>query len=234
MTHAATTTTSTSSVLIVSDKHRFRDQLAERLRNQGIEVATVDRLAETLSRIKTTPPRLIVADDEFLTKDSLELCRHVQQRMQQAGGLLLLLPAGESAHVDEPLDTTAPDQDHLAEGIVALLPQGSARAPESKERWHAGLHLDQRRQQARIDGRILGVTVTEFRLLWALAENPGYVLTRDELMEAARGADTPSRERTIDVHIRSIRKALGDRADLIETVRGVGYRLSEASADDYA
>ena len=88
--------------------------------------------------------------------------------------------------------------------------------------------MDRQRQRATLDGETLDVTPTEFRMLWALIENPGFVLTRDELMEAGRGQEVGTHGRTIDAHIRSIRKKLGKRSDLVETVRGYGYRLSES------
>ena len=71
----------------------------------------------------------------------------------------------------------------------------------------------------------LQLTATEFRLLWTLARQPGRTYSRNELMDSSRGEDANALERTIDVHIRSLRRKLGTQADIIETVRGVGYRL---------
>jgi two-component system phosphate regulon response regulator PhoB len=73
----------------------------------------------------------------------------------------------------------------------------------------------------------LHFTPTEFRLLWELARQPGYVLSRTELTKLCKGSETAVQARTIDAHIKSIRRKLNDHADLIETVHGVGYRLQE-------
>lgn len=83
------------------------------------------------------------------------------------------------------------------------------------------------RHTVRVEGASLELTPTEFRLLWTLARQPGRAFTRNELLDCCRGEDANSMERTIDVHIRALRKKLEDREDVIETVRGVGYRFRE-------
>lgn len=90
-----------------------------------------------------------------------------------------------------------------------------------------GLRIDRRRHQASIDDRELRLTPTEFNLLWTLAAAPGQVFTRAELIDALRGEAAVGQARTIDVHVKSIRRKLGERADLIETVHGLGYRLRQ-------
>lgn len=81
-----------------------------------------------------------------------------------------------------------------------------------------------------LDQKQLELTPSEFRLLDTLIRNPGRAFERSELMNSALGADTLALERTIDVHIRSLRKKLGVHADMIQTVRGVGYRFRESSS----
>jgi two-component system phosphate regulon response regulator PhoB len=94
-----------------------------------------------------------------------------------------------------------------------------------------GLELDRRRFTAAMDGRDLGLTTTEFRLLWALAGEPGRVFQRRELATACGSADR-TRERTVDVHVKAVRDKLGDRAVLLETVQRVGYRFREWNEHD--
>jgi two-component system phosphate regulon response regulator PhoB len=99
------------------------------------------------------------------------------------------------------------------------------------ERAHAdrvtvqGLEIDRVNHQVKVNGNELLLTPTEFRLLWVLARQPGRPFSRHELMDSSRGEDANALERTIDVHIRSLRQKLDEQADLIETVRGVGYRF---------
>ena len=75
-------------------------------------------------------------------------------------------------------------------------------------------------------GQELELTPTEFRMLWTMMSQPGRPFSRNELMETSRGEDANSLERTIDVHVRALRKKLGETNDIIETVRGVGYRIA--------
>jgi two-component system phosphate regulon response regulator PhoB len=88
-----------------------------------------------------------------------------------------------------------------------------------------GLTMDRTRRAVRSDDVELVLTPTEFRLLWTLARNPGRTFSRLELMDLSHGKDANALDRTVDVHIRALRKKLHDNADLIETVRGIGYRF---------
>ncbi len=90
-----------------------------------------------------------------------------------------------------------------------------------------GIVVDRHRHRALVDGAELPLTPTEFRLLETMLRQAGRAFTRHELMSAAIGEDAIVLERTIDVHVKSLRKKMGEAADLIETVRGVGYRFRE-------
>ena len=93
---------------------------------------------------------------------------------------------------------------------------------------HLGVKVDRMRHQATVGDRRLDLTPTEFRLLEALIRQPGRAFSRHQLMDAAIGEGSIVLERTIDVHVKTLRKKLGDQAgELIETVRGVGYRLAD-------
>ena len=89
-----------------------------------------------------------------------------------------------------------------------------------------GIEIDRTLHTCRLEGEELALTPTEFRLLWTLIRQPGRPFSRNELMDTSRGEDANSLERTIDVHVRSLRQKLGDKADLVETVRGIGYRFA--------
>jgi two-component system phosphate regulon response regulator PhoB len=93
------------------------------------------------------------------------------------------------------------------------------------------LEIDRINHVVRLDGTELQLTPTEFRLLWTIARQPGRPFSRHELMDICRGEDANALERTIDVHIRSLRQKLGDRAEMVETVRGVGYRFRPERAE---
>ena len=92
---------------------------------------------------------------------------------------------------------------------------------------HLGVRIDRVRHRATLDGKKLDLTPTEFRLLECLVRQPGRAFSRSQLMDAAIGEGSIVLERTIDVHIKTLRKKLGGESEYIETVRGVGYRFRE-------
>ena len=122
----------------------------------------------------------------------------------------------------------------LLERIKALRRRRTSEAVSDEVTTKLGVTVDRRRHQALIDGKPLPLTRSEFRLLDTLIRQAGRVFHRSELIDAALGEDTMVMERTIDVHIRALRRKLGEHADVIETVRGVGYRYRdvEPALDD--
>jgi len=94
-----------------------------------------------------------------------------------------------------------------------------------------GVTVDRRKHQASLDSKPIPLTRSEFRLLDALIRQSGRVFLRSELIDAALGDDAMVMERTIDVHIRSLRRKMGKKADLVETVRGVGYRFRDSEVE---
>jgi two-component system, OmpR family, phosphate regulon response regulator PhoB len=116
----------------------------------------------------------------------------------------------------------------LIQRIKALLRRKQSGESDVRDTAAAqGIEIDRRQHRAILDGIELKLTPTEFRLLWTLVRQPGRAFSRQELMEAGMGDDALVLERTVDVHIKSLRQKLGDKGDLIETVRGVGYRFRE-------
>ena len=95
-----------------------------------------------------------------------------------------------------------------------------------------GLVIDSMRHEVRVEGQIINLTATEFRLLHLLASHPGRVFTRDQLVSRVIGGGAAVIDRNIDVHVRSIRKKLGDYRHLIGTIRGVGYRFQDEAYDN--
>ena len=116
----------------------------------------------------------------------------------------------------------------LMERIKALQRRKTAKLDDDNDVvTRAGITLDRRRYRVNVDGQLVELTKSEFRLLDTLIRQPGRAFDRTELIDSALGEDTLVLERTIDVHIRALRKKIGPTADAIETVRGVGYRFRE-------
>ena len=114
----------------------------------------------------------------------------------------------------------------LIHRIKALLRRSDTTESEKILLTLHGIEIDRTHHSVKYNGVELELTPTEFRMLWTLMSQPGRPFSRNELMETSRGEDANSLERTIDVHVRALRKKLGDSPDLIETVRGVGYRFA--------
>ena len=92
---------------------------------------------------------------------------------------------------------------------------------------HGRLRIDPERHKAWVGDEELGLTITEFRILLLLAKNPGRIFSRSQILSEARGELAAAFDRSVDAHVRTIRKKLGEERDLIETVRSIGYRFAE-------
>src|SRR5262249_49164238 len=114
----------------------------------------------------------------------------------------------------------------LIQRVKALLRRREGPAEPGDVIEHQGISIDRVRHQVTVDGNVIELTPTEFRLLECLLRQPGRAFSRHQLMDAAIGEGSIVLERTIDVHIKTLRKKIND-SDLIETVRGVGYRFKE-------
>ena len=115
----------------------------------------------------------------------------------------------------------------LLQRLKALLRRREPNVQETDQYSQLGVIVDRRRFAASVNDEVLQLTKSEFKLLETLIRQPGRAFTRAELVDAALGEDTFVLDRTIDVHIRALRKKMGQAGDFIETVRGVGYRFKE-------
>ena len=222
-------------VLIVEDEQSLSDVLAYNLRKTGFDILQAADGQTAINRAQLHLPDLIVLDLMLPVLDGLEVCRQLRGDPRTRVIPILMLTA-KSEEVDEVVGFQLGADDYvvkpfklnaLVQRIKALL-----RRTQSDESGNdviniRGLEMDRWRHRATVDTRELQLTPTEFRLLWAIARQPGCAFTRHELMDAGLGEDAVAQDRTIDVHVKSIRQKLGGRAELIETVRGVGYRFPE-------
>ena len=112
----------------------------------------------------------------------------------------------------------------LIERVKALLRRRDPAAENVDVVVFGNIEIDKTNHVVKMAGLELMLTPTEFRLLWTLSRQPGRTFSRHELLDCCRGEDANSMERTIDVHIRALRKKLDEQADIVETVRGIGYR----------
>ncbi|MEX0792028.1 MAG: response regulator transcription factor [Pirellulaceae bacterium] len=226
-------------ILIVEDDRALAEVLAYNVRQAGHEVYSAFDGQDALTQARAKSPDMIILDLMLPVIDGLEVCRRLRADSVTKDVLVLMLTA-KSEESDQLVGFSMGADDYVAkpfsvkvllERIKALQRRGRGTdAPENEVISSQGVTIDRRRHRVTLKGIPLQLTRSEFRLLETLTRQPGRVFDRSELIDAALGEDTVVMERTIDVHVRALRRKMGDAADLIETVRGVGYRFRDPTA----
>jgi two-component system phosphate regulon response regulator PhoB len=224
-----------AQILIVEDDRSLADVLDYNLRQDGYQTVVATDGQDGLRQAKLRTPDLIVLDLMLPLVDGLEICRRLRADPVTRNILVLMLTA-KTEETDEVVGFSVGTDDYVAkpfsvkvllERIRALLRRRDAGSNNGNVLVSQGVLVDRERHRVTVEERLLDLTPSEFSLLEALIRQPGRVFARGELIDAALGGDSLVLERTIDVHIRSLRKKLGPHAILIETVRGVGYRFRD-------
>ena len=222
------------TILVVEDEKSIADIIIYNLEKEGFVVHWARDGRDGLAKAQSLVPDLLVLDLMLPGIDGLQICRHLRSdaRTQQ---IRILMLTARSEETDEIVGFNMGADDYvtkpfkvrpLIHRVKALLRRSEATSENKDCISVHGIEVDRLHHTATLNAVDLDLTPTEFRLLWTLASHPGRPFSRNELMDTARGEDANALERTIDVHVRSLRKKLGDAADAIQTVRGVGYRLS--------
>lgn len=228
-------------ILIVEDDASLAEVLDYNLSQEGFETQIARDGQQGLREIRLRPPDLVVLDLMLPMIEGLEVCRLLRADPATQGVLVLMLTA-RSEESDELVGFSVGADDYvtkpfsvkvLLRRINALLRRKDQGAGDRDVIVSQGLMIDRRRHRVTAGDRLLDLTPSEFGLLSALVRQPGRAFSRAELIDVALGDDAIVLERTIDVHIRALRKKLDRYADLVETVRGVGYRLRDP-ADESA
>ncbi len=223
-------------VLIVDDDPGIVRLLRSYFERAGLAVLTAANGETALHAIRRDRPDVVVLDLMLPGRDGWEVTRRVRADERLAGLPILMLTArvedqdkivglelGADDYVTKPFNPA-----EVVARVRALLRRAGSAARPSRVLHVGGLRLDVDMHQAQHDDRALDLTPTEFALLRALMEAPGHAFTRAELIEQALGYSYAGLERTLDSHIKNLRRKIDSRTDeagLIETVFGVGYRL---------
>ena len=228
-----------AKVLIIEDDRSLAEVLAYNLKQSGYEVLTASDGQDGLLQAQMKSPDIVVLDLMLPVVDGLDVCRRLRADASTKDMLIVMLTA-KAEESDELIGFSLGADDYvtkpfsvkvLIERIKALRRRRTPEITDSDDVTIAqGITVDRRRYRALAEGKPLQLTRSEFRLLDTLIRQPGRVFQRSELIDAALGEDTMVMERTIDVHIRALRSKLAELADVIETVRGVGYRFRDQDA----
>jgi two-component system, OmpR family, phosphate regulon response regulator PhoB len=225
---------SRTRILIIEDERNLTQALEYNFKREGYEVAVAHDGLEGLRKAQTLLPDVIVLDLMLPSLSGLDICRELR-RGERTRHLPILMLTARSEETDQVVGFTTGADDYvtkpfntkvLMQRVKALQRRAESRTETSDVIDVCNIRIDRVRHQVTSDGKPVEVTPTEFRLLECLLRQPGRAFTRHQLMDAAIGEGSIVLERTIDVHVKTLRRKLG-LGELIETVRGVGYRFRE-------
>lgn len=229
--------TTRQTILAVDDEEDILELVNFHLSREGYSVTTADTGESALAAANQHPPALILLDLMLPGIDGLEVARRLRRQPGTAEIPIIMLTAkGEEADVVAGLELGADDyitKPFSPRVLVARVKSVLRRRAVATRNEEASviyihgiaIHLGTRRVE--IGDERIDLTYTEFEVLHTLARRPGWVFTRSQIVDSVRGSDYPVTDRSVDVQIVGLRKKLGAQGDIIETVRGVGYRLRE-------
>ena len=222
------------NILVIEDEQSIADVIVYNLQKEGFDVHWERDGRDGLLKAQTLIPDLCLLDLMLPGIDGLQICRLLKSDARTKAIPVMMLTA-RSGETDEIVGFNMGADDYvtkpfrvqpLMHRIKALLRRSDTVDTGKNVLQLHGIEIDRTNHAVKYNGIELELTPTEFRMLWTMMSQPGRPFSRNELLETSRGEDANSLERTIDVHVRALRKKLGDTIDLIETVRGVGYRFS--------
>jgi DNA-binding response OmpR family regulator len=222
-----------ATILIVEDEFAVARGIQYALQQEGYEVSVARSGEEGLEFATNQAPDLILLDVRLPGIDGFEVLRRLRGAGSKAP-VLFLTARGDEFDKVVGLELGADDyvtkpfaMKELLARVKALLRRADPPGASAEVLKAGPLLIDASRRAARAGGKALELTATEFDLLRALAVRLGKVLSREDLIQAARGAESTITDRTIDVHIAALRRKLGRFGDRVETIRGVGYKLRD-------
>jgi two-component system phosphate regulon response regulator PhoB len=224
------------SVLVVDDEEDILELVEYNLTREGYKVACVETGEAALREARGKLPSLIILDLMLPGVDGLEVCRILKKDAKTAHIPIIMLTAkGEEADIVTGLELGADDyipkpfspRVLLARVRAVFRRQARHPLPESATVKIHDLTIDPGRHEVLLKGKVIELTYTEFRILQFLARRPGWVYTRQQIIDGIRGDDYVVTERAVDVQIAGLRKKLGTGGEYILTVRGVGYKFKE-------
>jgi len=224
-------------IVVVEDERDILEVISYNLGREGYRVATATDGLEGLRLIRDEAPDVVLLDLMLPGLDGIEVCRRLKaDPVTRAIPIIMVTAKGEEADVVLGLGVGADDYvtkpfspKELLARVKAVLRRGPLKEEvgAGERIVRDGVVIDAARFEVRVDGKPVTFTATELRLLHFLASHPGRVFTRDQLLNRAIGESAVVIDRNIDVHVRAVRKKLGAYRELIETVRGVGYRFRD-------
>lgn len=220
---------------LVEDDDSIRELVLYTLHTTGFEAEGFRNAADFWQALEKELPQLVLLDIMLPDEDGLHILKRLRAGAETADLPVMMLTAKSSEYdrvvgLDSGADDYMPKpfgMMELVSRVRALLRRAAKPAAEDKLFTAGSLAVDVKRRAVTVDGEPVILTYKEFELLCYLLENRGVVLSRDQILTKIWDYNYSGETRTVDVHIRTLRQKLGDAGALIETVRGVGYRLAQ-------
>ncbi len=229
------------TVLVVEDEEDIRELVSYNLLKEGYQVAGVASGEDALAAVESKSPELILLDIMLPGLDGLRVCRTLKEDPRfQSIPIIMLTAKGEEPDIVAGLNMGADDYvtkpfspKVLLARVQAVLRRAEAESELSDEESEdevvaiRDMTIHPGRHEVFVRGKPLQLTATEFKLLHFLAQRPGWVFTRQQILDGVHGDNYAITDRAVDVQVVGLRRKLGAAGNYIETVRGVGYRFKE-------
>ena len=223
-------------IFCVEDDDNIRELVIYTLETTGLEARGFADGTAFMEALAFDTPELVLLDIMLPGEDGLEILKKLKNS-SKTKDIPVIMVTAKGSEYDKVvgLDSGADDyvtkpfgMMELVSRIKAVLRRSGAAKKKAEDIIVSGnLEINTKKHEVRADGEVIGLTLKEYELLKRLMENPNIVMTRDSLLEEIWGYDFDGETRTVDVHIRTLRQKLGKCGERVETVRGVGYRISE-------
>lgn len=223
-------------ILIVEDEEEIQELIAYNLRKEGFRVTCIGSGEEAQRKLRIESYNLVLLDLMLPGIDGLEVCKGIRRHPSTTDLPVMMVTAkGGESDIVSGLELGADDYivkpfspNVLVARVKALLRRRKKVHPDTEAPVESGpIFIHPGRHEVKIGDENVDLTNMEFRVLYFLASQPGWVFTRYQIVESVRGENYPVTDRSVDVLINGLRKKMGKAGDLIETVRGVGYKFIE-------
>lgn len=221
-------------IYLVEDDNSIRELVAYTFNTAGLEAEGFDRPSLFWEALEKRKPDLVLLDIMLPEEDGIQILQKLRQR-EDTKKLPVIMLTAKGSEYDKVMGLESGADDYVSKPfgmmellarVKALLRRTEDLRPAQESRYVIGdLTVNRKRHEVFVKGEAVTLTKKEFDMLCYLLENKGMVLTRDQLLNQIWGYDFDGENRTVDVHIRTLRQKLGDCGTYIETIRGIGYKM---------
>ena len=221
-------------IYLVEDDNSIRELVAYTFNTAGLEAEGFDKPSLFWEALEKRKPDLVLLDIMLPEEDGIQILQKLRQR-EDTKKLPVIMLTAKGSEYDKVMGLESGADDYVSKPfgmmellarVKALLRRTEDLRPAQENRYVIGdLTVNQKRHEVLVKGEAVTLTKKEFDMLCYLLENKGMVLTRDQLLNQIWGYDFDGENRTVDVHIRTMRQKLGDCGTYIETIRGIGYKI---------